>query len=267
MHLNLVPARTGWQWVKLGIRTFMRQPLALTGLFFLSTVLMVLFSRVPLVGGALAALLFPSASLLLMVAAHEASQGHSLTPAVLFKALRTGQSQVRSLLVLGLLCGVSFALLAVISILIGSGTKMPELPANGVMTQELMLQSFLHPTTLSYLLLSVPLSLMFWHAPALVYWHGLPAIKSLFFSIIACSKNFLALTVYALAWVGVLLFLTVPVALIAMLSGSAGVLQTLSIMMAVVVCTMIYTSVYFTFRDSFQATPGDAHEPTPIAGS
>ena len=34
VKLNIVPARTGLQWVKLGIRTFLRQPLALAGLFF-----------------------------------------------------------------------------------------------------------------------------------------------------------------------------------------------------------------------------------------
>ena len=35
MKLNIVPARTGLQWVKLGLRTFMQQPFALTALFFL----------------------------------------------------------------------------------------------------------------------------------------------------------------------------------------------------------------------------------------
>jgi len=35
MKLNIVPARTGITWVKLGIQTFFKQPLALAGLFFL----------------------------------------------------------------------------------------------------------------------------------------------------------------------------------------------------------------------------------------
>jgi hypothetical protein len=35
MKLHLVPARTGLAWVKLGMRTFLRQPLALAGLFFM----------------------------------------------------------------------------------------------------------------------------------------------------------------------------------------------------------------------------------------
>ena len=31
MKLNIVPARTGLLWVKLGVRTFVKQPLALAG--------------------------------------------------------------------------------------------------------------------------------------------------------------------------------------------------------------------------------------------
>ena len=43
MKLNIVPARTGILWVKLGIKTFLKQPLALTGLFFMymATVLVI----------------------------------------------------------------------------------------------------------------------------------------------------------------------------------------------------------------------------------
>ena len=35
MKLNIVSARTGIQWVKLGVQTFFKQPLALAGLFFM----------------------------------------------------------------------------------------------------------------------------------------------------------------------------------------------------------------------------------------
>ena len=35
MKLNIVPARTGTQWVREGVRTFFKQPLAMAGLFFM----------------------------------------------------------------------------------------------------------------------------------------------------------------------------------------------------------------------------------------
>ena len=53
ISLNIVPARTGMAWVKQGIQTFAKQPLALGGLFFMFMALVSLVSMVPFVGGAL----------------------------------------------------------------------------------------------------------------------------------------------------------------------------------------------------------------------
>ena len=36
MKLHIVPARTGLEWVRLGIRVFWRQPMALAALFFMT---------------------------------------------------------------------------------------------------------------------------------------------------------------------------------------------------------------------------------------
>ena len=54
-------------------------------------------------------------------------------------------------------------------------------------------------------MLHTPLFLMFWHAPALVHWHGVSPVKSLFFSLVACLKNFGAYLVYGLGWLAVFL--------------------------------------------------------------
>jgi hypothetical protein len=77
MKLNIVPARTGIQWVKLGIQTFFRQPLALSGLFFMFMAVMSIASMVPLMGSALALALLPAATLGLMAATQEATAANS----------------------------------------------------------------------------------------------------------------------------------------------------------------------------------------------
>ena len=48
MKLHIVPARTGAEWVKLGLRTFWRQPLAFVSLFFLFMAAISIVSQVPL---------------------------------------------------------------------------------------------------------------------------------------------------------------------------------------------------------------------------
>ena len=47
------------QWVREGMRTFFKQPLALTGLFFMFMSLVSLLSLVPYVGGLLSLVLIP----------------------------------------------------------------------------------------------------------------------------------------------------------------------------------------------------------------
>jgi hypothetical protein len=88
MKLHIVPARQGVLWVKLGIQTFFRQPLALSGLFFMCAAILSLFSLVPLVGGIAASVLLPGATLGLMAASREAGEGKFPMPSILLTAFR-----------------------------------------------------------------------------------------------------------------------------------------------------------------------------------
>ena len=92
MKLHIVPARTGMAWVKLGIRAFWRQPMALAALFFMTMASMSVATMVPLVGPAIALALLPSATLAMMVAAARGHAGAvSDAGTVLLVAFRTGQ--------------------------------------------------------------------------------------------------------------------------------------------------------------------------------
>ena len=108
------------------------------------------------------------------------------------------------------------------------------------------------------LALYLPLSLMFWHAPALVHWHGITPVKSLFFSFMACYKNFGAYAVYGLMWMGIFMLTLLAVTVVAALLGSPAFAGVAMFPIALVMFAMFFTSIYFTFRDSFEATSGDA---------
>ena len=85
MKLNIVPASQGAQWVKLGIRTFFKQPLALTGLFFIFLAVMSVLNVLPIIGHALAFVLMPGATLGLLAASLVVA-GPALASAELSKA-------------------------------------------------------------------------------------------------------------------------------------------------------------------------------------
>ena len=103
MKLNIVPARTGTQWVREGVRTFFKQPLAMAGLFFMFMASLSVAAFVPLVGGLLALVLVPALTAGLMAAAREAEAGRFPMPMTLFIAFRQGPQATRAMLMLGAL--------------------------------------------------------------------------------------------------------------------------------------------------------------------
>ena len=70
MKLQLVPARAGFHWVRQGCKTFFRQPLALSGLFFLFVAVTTVAGMIPVLGFALA----------LALLQHAAGHAHEVQP-------------------------------------------------------------------------------------------------------------------------------------------------------------------------------------------
>jgi len=257
MKLNIVPASRGIQWVKLGVQTFFRQPLALSGLFFMFLAVMSVLSMVPILGSALALALLPGATLGLMAATREASGGKFPMPLILISAFRAGRQQVRSMLILGGLYALGFVLILGCSTLIDGG-KFAKLYVMGApLTAEMLQQGDFQMAMLVASVLYLPLSLLFWHAPALVHWHGIAPVKSLFFSFVACMRNFWALTVYGLVWIGVFLLFGIIMAMLAAMLGNTDAVAAALYPAAMLMAAMVFTSLYFTFLDSFEFNPGE----------
>jgi hypothetical protein len=258
MKLNIVPARTGVQWFKRGVRTFFKQPLALSGLFFMFMAVMSVLTLVPLIGNVLALALLPAATLGLMAATEETTKGKFPMPTVLLSAFRAGRQQLRAMMVLGLLYAVGFLLVLGISATVDGGKFAHLYLLGGALTPETLMEPDFESAVLLAMALYMPLSLLFWHAPALVYWHGVAPVKSLFFSMVACMRNLGAFTVYNLVWLGAFLAMGMVVALVAALFGSPEAVSGIMFPVAMVMAAMFFTSIYFSFRDCFDTGAADA---------
>jgi hypothetical protein len=257
MKLNIVPAKQGVQWFKLGVRTFFKQPLALSGLFFMFMAVMSVLTLIPVLGNVLALALLPGATLGLMVATEETTKGKFPMPAVLLSAFRAGRQQGKSMLALGLIYAAGFLLVLGISATVDGGKFARLYLMGGAMTPEAVMEPDFEMAVLLAMGLYVPLSLLFWHAPALVHWHGISPVKSLFFSMVACLRNFWAFTVYSLVWVGAFIAMGMGVAILAALIGSPEVVTGIMFPMAMLMAAMFFTSIYFSFRDCFEDTRED----------
>lgn len=252
MKLNLVPARTGIVWVKLGIRTFFKQPLALAGLFFMFMAVMTITSQIPFIGLVLAMTLLPPATLGLMSGTREATQGKFPMPLILLAAFRAGKPKSRAMLLLGALYAVGFLIAMGASYLVDGGDFAQVYLGGASPTREMVLAPDFQAAMWVFLGLHLPLSLMFWHAPALVYWHDLPAVKSIFFSFVACARNFWAFAVFGLMWLSVLVLAVVFITTLTALLGYPELAGDILFPALLILASMFFTSLFFTFRDVFE---------------
>ena len=257
MKLNILPAKTGLRWIMQGMRLFFRQPLAMSGLFFMFMAALSLASLIPLVGSLLALVMLPAATLGLMAAAQQAEQGRFPMPTILVTAFRAGRQRARAMLVLGGLYALCFLGVLGLSALCDGGDFAELYLFGGRIDEELIEDEEFQLAMWVAALLYLPMSMLFWHAPALVHWHEVQPLKSLFFSALACWKNKGAFFVYGLGWVGLLVGTGLVVALGARALGSTGVAAAVMLPLSLVLAAMFFCSIYSTFRDSFEQPPSE----------
>ena len=256
MKLHIVPASRGIQWVKLGMQTFFRQPLALSGLFFMFLAVTSVLSVVPYVGILLALGLLPGASLGLMAATREASDGRFPMPWILLSAFRAGRVQLRAMLVLGALYALGIVFILGCTAVIDGGNFATLTLFGSALPAETLQDVNFRMAMLSFSLLNLPLSLLFFHAAALVYWHEVPPVKGLFFAVAGMVRNFRAYAVFGLVWMGVFICFGIIMRMLAALVGSVQEVPILFYPAALLMTATVFTSIYFTFLDSFTITPG-----------
>lgn len=259
MKLRIATARQGSTWVQAGIKTFFAQPLALTSLFFFSMMLVSLIGSIPVVGAAVALGLLPLTTLVMMVATAVTLQGERPTLNTIINALRMDPQRRNAFVLLGCLYALGFVVVLGISSIADDGQFAKLNLLGGPISREVVEQPEFQLAMLLTLALYVPLSMLFWHAPGLIYWHRVPAVKAVFFSLVACLRNMSAFTMFGLAWMGVSLGFGMVLALFATLLGAMlgtwvamGVMVLGSLMLA----AMFMTSIVFSFRDCFDAPDG-----------
>ncbi|WP_077000621.1 BPSS1780 family membrane protein [Variovorax sp. KK3] len=266
MKLNLVPARTGAEWVRTGLKTFWRQPLAFISLFFLFMASISIASQLPLVGSVLAPILLPFMTLGLMVAtsvAYANDQQKPAAPAMFIAAAEAVKTRWRPMIVLGLISAAYFVIAVGLSALLDDGYLARAYLLDATLSDDVVKSSDFQMARIFVMTLNLPLSLAMWHAPALVHWHQVDPVKALFFSLVALFRNFGAYAMFCLSWFGVFLAAGIAIGLLATvlvgvgamgMGGGASVIGgALMLGTALVLAAMSLSSTWFTFRDSFRA--------------
>lgn len=212
-------------------------------------------SGIPMIGSTLSMTLLPAAVVGLMSATREADNGKFPMPIILLVAFRTNRQQTRAILLLGVLYAIGGLIVSGITMLVDDGTLAKLNAAVDQKNVEQILSLGVPAALWVFFGLSLFLNMAFWYAPALVHWHGVPPVKSLFFSLVACWRNLAALAIYNLVWVCVI-FTTMALALViaTLVTGPATAGNAL-FPVAMLLLAMSMTSIYFTYRDTFETPP------------
>jgi hypothetical protein len=208
-------------------------------------------------GIALSLVLMPAATLGLMVAAREADQGRFPMPILLISAFRQGAANSRAMIWLGVMYAGALLSVMGVSALFDDGQFARVYLGAGRPSPEMVnAEDFLTALWVG-MGLYIPVVMMFWHAPALVHWHKVSPVKSLFFSLTACWRNKGAMLVYAASWMACFLFFGMGLTLVGTLLGGTQLISVLLLPATLLMVAMFFTSFYFTYRDAFAADPGE----------
>lgn len=251
MKLHTLPASTGWQWVRAGLRTFWKQPLALSSLFFLLMLLLSFIGSIPYVGTLVALVLLPAATLGFMVGSEQAQQGKFPMPTVLISAFRAGPERLRNMAKLGFMYAAGLVLAMLLSSAVDGGDFAKLYMHGGDINPETVARPAFLWAGIVALVLYCVLSAVFWHAPALVYWHNLSPVKSLVFSFMGCWHNWRTYLVYAVCWGVVSSVVTLGVALVTAFTGDDQLVITVLIPTTLLMASMYFCSFYTTFVETF----------------
>ncbi len=256
LHLQQGPARNGRRWVRHGIKVFQRQPLAFTGLMGLALLASMLLSALPLVGPVLGLMAIPLCSLGFMLATHLVLQKKTPTATVFVAPLKLTRERRNHQLLLS----TSFALSALVILLAanaidGEATQAvlnlmkdngtPEEFARVAGDSRIIIGALVRFGGLT--LLAVP----YWHAPALIHWGGQGVGQALFSSTLALWRNKAAFALNGLLWVAGFLALSTLVTLAFTLLGLIQVAPVVMLMLGLLMWSVFYASLYFSFVDCF----------------
>ena len=254
MQARKLPAIRGWQWIVEGLRLFRRNPALLTFLVFGYWLTLAFLNLVPILGVVLAPLCVPALSVGVMngclALEREAQNGFGL----LFSGFRKNRN---ALLVLGAVYLAGSLGVFAGSAMVDGGALLGIMMAGQQPPEDILQSDQLMLALQVTLILMVPLLMAFWFAPLLAAWDDMPAAKALFFSFIACARNWRPFLVYGLcvAFISAILpgiVLGIVGAVYAPMQKMVAVAMSLPLLFVFV--PTLFASFYVSYRDVFVRT-------------
>ena len=201
MTANRVSAAEGARWLIEGLRVLRAAPLQLMVLHLAFLLAVAFLLSIPSAGFALFWLLAPALFVGPHAAMRTAARGVRPEPVLMVEGFRVGFAPLARL-------GAVFLVLLVAALGATALTDDGRLFRAMTGIERLKMDDLLDPelprALLVWGLLETGIFSLLWYAPLLVAWHGLPALKAVFFSVAAVVLNWRAMLTFGLTTVAAL---------------------------------------------------------------
>jgi len=191
----------------------------------------------------------PTLTFITLCACQNITRGRQMLPGMWLEPLRSKDVR-RRLLGLGLAylaCCIMAGFAATLPFLgdltaaVGDGTDVDA---------ALLLEAMVRPL-ITFAILYILISALFWHAPALTGWHGIKLTQALFYSMVACWRNKWPFLLYGLSWGAIFVAVQFSGTALNSLGLPLGVIQFVLMPVNIIVAAVLYCSFYPTYMSVF----------------
>jgi hypothetical protein len=246
MQARTLPAPRGWSWILEGFALWKRNPALITFLVFGYWFCLLIVAAVPFIGQVLMSLAMPALSLGIFNGCKAVAEKRKAGPEILisgFKQNLPEQVKIGGIYLIGTLIVLGLTALAdggILAELMLGKRKLDDATAE----DPALMLSLLIGT-----LGSTPLMMAYWFAPLLCGWGRMSAAKAMFFSFVACWRNWRAFLAYGM---GLMVAVLIPGMLISLLGLLSPILSTLpAIALPLIFIPVVFASFYANACDVF----------------
>lgn len=234
MQVKRLPAIHGWLWLKNGWELWRKNPLLLSSLAFGYFFALLLVNLLPPL-----IIVLPLLSLGVMNGCRATEQRWQVGPEALFSAFHV-KPTLKPLLIIGLIylaANLTASLLVWLADPDLSG-KIKAILQGDTTLESLNIAHFRLIMLLAtglHTLIMIP----YWFAPVLTGWWNVPPGKALFFSAVACLRNWRAFTVFGLALFALLIIAILLLSILIALLPPLGLMALLAFMLVLIPVLMV----------------------------
>ena len=249
MQARMLPAQRGWAWIFDGFSLWRRNPALITFLVFGCSLCLLLIATVPLIGQVIMSLIMPALSLGIFNGCKAVAERRKAGPDILLSGFR--QNLPELVKIGGIYLAGTLAVMGVSLLIDGEmNIKLSKAMLGRVGWGETLDDPTFALALLVATIGSTPLMMAYWFAPLLAGWGQVPAAKALFFSFIACLRNWRAFLTYGIGLLVIALGAGLLITVLELVSPLLAMLPALAF--PVIFIPVIFSSFYANALDVFE---------------